>query len=165
MSITRKAGLLLYILLSFSCRHTEKIEPVADAELDGFSSENSLVIEDKISVSEARIDRLNDETSWLKLRIRAVEARRIAELTKLSELELAREMAKYGRLNDRFPGEVGFLETADRSLWNYKLMEKTAASEKTAAVSRLIERDLNDLTKNLQTKYGDIKIISPFEGN
>ena len=121
--------------------------PVADAEPDGFSEEKSLVIEDEISNSEARIDRLNDEASWLKLRIRAVEARRVAELTKLSELELAREMEKYGRLNDRFPGEVGFLKTADRSLWNDQLMEKRVASEKTAAVSRLIERDLNDLTK------------------
>ena len=54
--------------------------PVADAEPDGFSEEKSLVIEDEISNSEARIDRLNDEASWLKLRIRAVEARRVAEL-------------------------------------------------------------------------------------
>ena len=165
LSITRTAGLLLYTFLSFSCRHTEKIKPVADAEPDGFSEEKSLVIEDEISNSEAIIDRLNDEASWLKLRIRAVEARRVAELTKLSELEFGREMEKYGRLNDRFPGEVGFLKTADRSLWNDQLMEKRAASEKTAAVSRLIERDLNDLTKKLQSKYGDKKIISPFEGN
>ena len=165
MSITRTAGLLLYFLLSLSCRHTEKKEPTVSATSDGFLDDQALLIGDDISVSEVRIDRLNDEASWLKLRIRTVEAMRIAELTKLSELELAKEMAKYGRLNDRFPDEEGFLKTADKSLWNYQLMEKRAASEKTAAISRLIERDLNDLTKNLQSKYGDKKIISPFEGD
>jgi len=165
LSIARTAGLLLYILLSSSCRHAREVEPTAVAVPDGFSGKQSFVIEDELSVCEERIEKLNDESGWLKLRIRAVEARKLAELTKLSELKLAMEMEKYGRINNRFPGEVGFLKADDRSLWSDQLQERRTASEKTAAVSRLIERDLNDLKKILQSKYEEKKIISPFEGN
>lgn len=168
MSISRTAGLLLFIFFSYSCRHTEISAPVPDprpSTSDGFSEKQLPGLEDEINDCRTRIDRLNDESNWLRLRIRAVEARKIAELTNLSELELTKEMAKYGRLNERFPGKVGFLKADDKTLWNYQLQEKRGASEKTAAVARLIERDLIDFKKDLQPKYAERKIVSPFEDN
>ena len=89
-----------------------------------------------------------------------MEARKIAELTNLSELELTKEMAKYGRLNERFPGKVGFLKADDKTfcgITNYKRKRRIGKNGSGCLV--LIERDLIDFKKDLQPKYAEPKLL------
>ena len=166
MSPFRTVLLFACPLLGISCKHTEKKnELFVEVVEDGFSGINTDSITVKIDHSLKSLDRLKDESKWLKLRTRVVEARKLATRTKLSELELAKEMAKYGGLNDRLPGESGFIKHSQRGVWNTKLMDKKNTSERTAAIARVLERDLNDFKVQLRTKYQGFDFNSSFNSN
>ena len=85
------------------------------------------------------------EFQWLVLRQKLVKSE--IELRQAREFEnaLAMEMARYGEMEKRFPGEKGFIAPAQRRAWDARLLGRKRETEKAAARVRLLVRDMNDL--------------------
>ena len=85
------------------------------------------------------------EFQWLVLRQKLVKSE--IELRQAREFEnaLALEMARYGEMEKRFPGEKGFIDPAQRRAWDARLLGRKRETEKAAARVRLLVRDMNDL--------------------
>ena len=85
------------------------------------------------------------ELQWLDLRQRQVEAE--IELRQAMEFEnaLALEMARFGEMDKRLPGEKGFIDSSQRRAWETRLLGRKRETEKAAARVRLVDRDMNDL--------------------
>ncbi len=109
----------------------------------GEASFQSLSFERNNITKEKKL--LEMELQWLVLRQKMVKAE--IELRQAREFEnaLALEMARYGDMEKRLPGEEGFIASAQRRAWETRLLGRKQETEKAAARVRLLVRDMNDL--------------------
>jgi len=124
----------------------EEEEP---AQKDAFSP-NSLeaVTQEKLDNSDSRI-KLQKEAHWLRLRQKMVAAELKANQLRETELMLASEMAKYGKLNERMPDNEGFVDERKRLIWNARLNIAHDEYKQANAKVRLLQRDLEDYRAEL----------------
>jgi len=124
----------------------EEEEP---AQKDAFSP-NSLeaVTQEKLDNSDSRI-KLQKEAHWLRLRQKMVAAELKANQLRETELMLASEMAKYGKLNERMPDNEAFLDERKRLIWNARLNIAHDEYKQANAKVRLLQRDLEDYRAEL----------------
>jgi len=124
----------------------EEEEP---AQKDAFSP-NSLeaVTQEKLDNSDSRI-KLQNEAHWLRLRQKMVAAELKANQLRETELMLASEMAKYGKLNERMPDNEGFVDERKRLIWNARLNIAHDEYKQANAKVRLLQRDLEDYRAEL----------------
>ena len=125
----------------------EEEEP---AQKDAFSP-NSLeaVTQEKLDNSDSRI-KLQKEAHWLRLRQKMVAAELKANQLRETELMLASEMAKYGKLNERMPDNEGFVDERKRLIWNARLNIAHDEYKQANAKVRLLQRDLEDYRAELK---------------
>jgi len=155
--------LFVFITLLTSCRHGSKSQASGQTPMeDGFSKELELV-QEQLNKNSARHSRLDDESEWLALRAKIVEADKVACDALHSELELAQEMARYGTLNASLSQENVFLEEEQKARWNAMLEERRNNRIKAEARTRLLLRDLGDLRLDLLQKGYNVPAISVFE--
>jgi len=109
----------------------------------GGASFQTLSLERKNVAKEKKL--LEMELQWLVLRQKLVKAE--IELRQAREFEnaLALEMARYGEMEKRFPGEKGFIDPAQRRAWDVRLLARKGETEKASARVRLLVRDMKDL--------------------
>lgn len=142
------------LFLACSCQQKAFIDEPKETELsDGFQSDRIETVINDLENIEKKIIYLEDESDLLKIRSRWVDAQMSAARSRRGELQLAKEMAKYGRLNERLPGDSGFLNTGQRKNWNQTLHQKKKLSEQLFAIARLIERDLVDAESEFAQKH------------
>ena len=145
----RGAGpcLVLSLLVLCSCQRAggppDAVRPEKGFGNLGGSTFQSLGLQRK-SLSRER-ELLEMELQWLDLRQRQVEAE--IELRQAMEFEnaLALEMARFGEMDKRLPGEKGFIEPSQRRAWETRLLGRKRETEKAAARVRLVDRDMKDL--------------------
>ncbi len=142
------------LFLACSCQHNAVTSGPKENEFsDGFKSEKLESAIDELEDIEKQIIYLEDESNLLKIRSKWVDAKLIATRSRRGELKLAKEMARYGALNERLPDESGFLKTSQRNNWNQKLHHKKNVSEKLFAISRLVERDFLEAKSEFARKH------------
>jgi len=140
-------GLALWVFALCSCQRAERALDQNHPErgfggLGGVSFQ-SLSLERKHIAKEKKL--LEMELQWLVLRQKLVKSE--IELRQAREFEnaLALEMARYGEMEKRFPGEEGFIDSAQRSVWDARLLARKRETEKASARVRLLVRDMKDL--------------------
>lgn len=119
------------------------------AQKDAFAP-NSLeaVTQEKLDNSDSRT-KLQKEAHWLRLRQKMVAAELKANQLRETELMLASEMAKYGKLNERMPDNQGFVDERKRLIWNARLNIAHDEYKQANAKVRLLQRDLEDYRAEL----------------
>ena len=119
------------------------------AQKDAFAP-NSLeaVTQEKLDNSDSRT-KLQKEAHWLRLRQKMVAAELKANQLRETELMLASEMAKYGKLNERIPDNQGFVDERKRLIWNARLKIAHDEYKQANAKVRLLQRDLEDYRAEL----------------
>jgi hypothetical protein len=142
---------LLFCLIgisSCSFNRTANINSDHPSKADGFSNNSYIEISQQAEENRRKKKSLVLESEWLKLRLQVVEAEKYACSARSAELELASEMARFGSLDKKLPGE-GFIEGNQRIHWNAQL-ESMHSSTITAEVrANLLRRDLFDLRKKI----------------
>ena len=148
-------GLALSLFVLCSCQRTERSfdqnSPYRGFEGLKGASLQSLSLERKNVAEERKL--LEMELKWLALRQKVVEAE--IELRQAREFEnaLALEMARYGEMEERFPGKEGFIAPTQRRAWDARLLVRKRETEKAAARVRLLVRDMKDLVGKI-SHYG-----------
>ena len=89
------------------------------------------------------------ESEWLDLRTQVVEAEKYTSECRASELTLAGQMANFGSMDQRIPGE-GFINAEQRVRWNAQLEIKKKARVTAEARANLLRRDLEDLRVEIE---------------
>jgi hypothetical protein len=149
VAYSRGVGLVL-ALSAFALCSCQRTEHTLDQNLPergfgglGEASFQSLSLKRKNLAKEKKL--LEMEFQWLVLRQKLVRSE--IELRQAQEFEnaLALEMARYGEMEKRFPGEEGFIDPAQRRAWDARLIGRKQETEKAAARVRLLVRDMNDL--------------------
>jgi len=147
-------SLVLFLVFLFgSCRSREVQsipEPVAEPAVNDAFDPNSLeaLTQEKLDNSDSRI-RLQKEAHWLRLRQKMVASELQANQLRETELMLASEMAKYGKLNERMPDNQGFVDERKRVIWNARLSIAHNDYKHANAKVRLLQRDLDDYRAEL----------------
>jgi len=140
-------GLALWVFSLCSCQRAEHSldQNLPERGFGGLSgaSFQSLSLERKNVAKEKKL--LEMELQWLVLRQKLVKSE--IELRQAREFEnaLALEMARYGEMEKRFPGEEGFIDPAQRRAWDARLLGRKRETEKASARVRLLVRDMKDL--------------------
>ena len=106
--------LILWVLAFCSCRREAELadqSPVRGFPVLGEATPQSLSAEKKKSVRDRQA--MEMELKWLVLRQKLVAARIEVESAREAELKLALDMARYGDMEERLPGERGFIEAGE----------------------------------------------------
>lgn len=121
-------------------------EPVRKDAFDPNSTEG--FTQEMLDNSDSRI-KLKKEAHWLLLRQKMVTAELQANHLRETELMLASEMSKYGKLNERIPDNQGFVDERKRVIWNARLNIAHDEYKQANAKVRLLQRDLDDYRAEL----------------
>ena len=137
---------LVTLCAACSCRTTSPLltESQGEATADGFIHGSVEEINQGIEENQNHGRALAFESEWLDLRAQVVEAEKYASECRASELTLAGQMAKFGSMDQRIPGE-GFINAEQRVRWNAQLEIKKKARVTAEARANLLRRDLEDL--------------------
>jgi len=129
-----------------SCRTTGTSHADGNAETapDAFVQSSVEEIEQDTLANDRKAQALALESEWLKLRVLVVEAEKYACECLDSELKLAAQMAQFGSMDQRIPGE-GFINSEQRVRWNAQLEGRKKARITAEARANLLRRDLEDL--------------------
>jgi hypothetical protein len=142
---------LVTLCAASSCRTTSSLpaESPAEAKTDGFIHGSLDDINQAIKENHKHGRALAFESEWLDLRTQVVEAEKYASECRASELTLAGQMAKFGSMDQRIPGE-GFINAEQRVRWNAQLEIKKKARVTAEARANLLRRDLEDLRVEIE---------------
>jgi len=141
---------LFFVLVTLcaviACRTTSNLptESKVEPNRDGFIHGSIDDINQAIEVNQKQGRTLAYESEWLKLRAQVVDAEKYVSECRASELTLAGQMAKFGSMDQRIPGE-GFINAEQRVRWNAQLEMKKKARVTAEARANLLRRDLEDL--------------------
>lgn len=144
-------SLLFFCLIGISSCHfnrTATIDSDLPSKADGFSHNSFVKISQQAEENHRKKKSLVLESEWLKLRLQVVEAEKYACSTRSAELELAAEMARFGSLDKKLPGE-GFIGGNQRAHWNAQLESMHSSTITAEARANLLRRDLFDLRKKI----------------
>lgn len=103
------------------------------------------------------------ELDWLKLRTRVVQAQFITNQARLAENTLAKEMARYGSLDRRFPDAQGFIDPIQRNGWDTRLLQHRQEVSQAEARERLLAREMGELRALLAKEGFPIPDQSAFD--
>ena len=117
----------------------------------------------QIEENSLKYNKLSDETDWLILRAKIVDAEKSACDARKSELKIAQEMARYGSLNANLSEQNEFIDQEQKVLWNARLEQRRNLRMKAEARARLLHRDLSDLRLKLVEKGYKVPANSVFE--
>lgn len=140
---------LFFVLVTLcaviACRTTSNLptESKVEPNRDGFIHGSIEEINQAIEVNQKQGRALAYESEWLKLRAQVVDAEKYVSECRASELTLAGQMAKFGSMDQRIPGE-GFINAEQRVRWNAQLEMKKKARVTAEARANLLRRDLED---------------------
>lgn len=135
------------------------ISPIQE---DGFKKDREL-LNMQIEENSLKYNKLSDETDWLILRAKIVDAEKSACDARKSELKIAQEMARYGSLNANLSEQNEFIDQEQKVLWNARLEQRRNLRMKAEARARLLHRDLSDLRLKLVEKGYKVPANSVFE--
>lgn len=138
---------LVFLLIFSGCqsgRSLDSSEKPEDAFTQSSFEEISLELKEQDDLKQS----LQFESEWLKLRSQFIDAEKYARECRIAELKLAAEMARFGSLDQRLPGQ-GFITDVQRDRWNTQLETKKATRITAGARANLLLRDLKDLEDNI----------------
>ena len=81
---------------------------ISPTQEDGFRKDREL-LNMQIEENSLKYNKLSDETDWLILRAKIVDAEKSACDARKSELKIAQEMARYGSLNANLSNRMNLL--------------------------------------------------------
>ena len=119
-----------------------------EVPLDGFSDISYEKITAELEDVQNNRKSLQFEAEWLNLCTMVVDAEKYACECRLTELKLAKQMAKFGSFDHRMP-DHGFIDDAERDRWNAQLEVKKSSRITAEARANLLRRDLSDLTEKI----------------
>ena len=142
---------VFFCLVGISSCHfnrTVNIDSDLPSKADGFSHNSFVEIIQQAENNQRKKKSLVLESEWLKLRLQVVEAEKYACSARSAEFELASEMARFGSLDKKLPGE-GFIGGHQRIHWNAQLESMRSSTITAEARSNLLRRDLFDLRQKI----------------
>jgi hypothetical protein len=146
-------GGLALLFFIHSCRSRE-IQPIGgDSNETGpselFDPGSLQSVKQKHKENFIQGKKLEEEAEWLRMRLQMVEAEMHATLVRGTELKLRMEMAKYGQINERIPGEEGFINDRQRAIWDARMDITREEYRYAQAKVRLLQRDLDEIRERL----------------
>ena len=146
-----QTAFVFFCLIAFSSCHFNRTGSV-DSDLlskaDGFSHNSFVEISQQAQENQQKKKALVLESEWLKLRLQVVGAEKYACSARSAELELASELARFGSLDKKLPGE-GFIGGNQRVHWNAQLESMRSSTITAEARANLLRRDLFDLRQKI----------------
>jgi hypothetical protein len=146
-----QTSLLFFCLIGISSCHfnrTANIDSDHPSKADSFSNNSYIEISQQAEENRRKKKSLVLESEWLKLRLQLVEAEKYVCSVRSVELKLASEMARFGSLDKKLPGE-GFIEGNQRNHWNAQLESRRSSTITAEARANLLRRDLFDLRQKI----------------
>tara|TARA_B100002019_G_scaffold120056_1_gene103050 strand:- start:1761 stop:2252 length:492 start_codon:yes stop_codon:yes gene_type:complete len=138
---------LVFLLIFSGCQSGRSLDSSEKPE-DAFTQSSFEEISLELKEQEDLKQSLQFESEWLKLRSQFIDAEKYARECRIAELKLAAEMARFGSLDQRLPGQ-GFITDVQRDRWNTQLETKKATRITAVARANLLLRDLKDLEDNI----------------
>lgn len=154
MRVSPKLSILAFglVFLFGSCRSKEAQPAEKQAKgvpIDGFDPNSLSAIENSQSDNSYSRQKLQEEAKWLRMRLKMVGAELQANQLRETELILSSQMSKYGKMNERMPGNQGFVDERKRVIWNARLNIAHDEYKQATAKVRLLQRDLDDYRAEL----------------
>jgi hypothetical protein len=148
--LTQTSFVFLCLIGISSCHfnRTATIDSDLLSKADGFSHNSFVEISQQAQENQQKKKALVLEFEWLKLRLQVVGAEKYACSARSAELELASELARFGSLDKKLPGE-GFIGGNQRVHWNAQLESMRSSTITAEARANLLRRDLFDLRQKI----------------
>ena len=140
----------------------------SSASWDGTSRESGFDLKEDF-IAEERAYYLHQEKKqkleldWLELRTRVVQAQFVTNQARLAENALAKEMARLGSLDRRFPDAKGFIDPIQRKGWDARLLQRSQEVSQAEARERLLAREMRELRALLAKEGFPIPDQSAFD--
>jgi len=148
--LTQTSVVFLCLIGISSCHFNRAATIDSDllSKADGFSHNSFVEISQQAQENQQKKKALVLESEWLKLRLQVVGAEKYACSARSAELELASELARFGSLDKKLPGE-GFIGGNQRVHWNAQLESMRSSTITAEARANLLRRDLFDLRQKI----------------